>query len=440
MEGCLLFNKKFLKSVFSLFVSYLILRFVNFEMNTSPTIENTLQRTVYPILAAISFSHLLNDTIQSLIPAIYPILKTNYHLSFAQVGLITFTFQMSASLLQPFVGLYTDKKPQPYSLAMGMGFTLTGLVVLSMSHHFYLVLVSVGLIGIGSSVFHPESSRMAHAAAGNKRGLAQSIFQLGGNLGSSIGPLLAAWIIVPHGQTSIAWFSLIALLAIFILTKVGNWYKNYILRYLTKQKNKGAVLHSSFSKRKVTFSVVILLVLIFSKYFYLSSLTSYFTFYLINKFHVGIQTSQIYLFVFLFSVACGTMIGGPLGDRFGRKYVIWFSILGTAPFSLLLPYANIFWTGILIVPIGLILSSAFPAILVYAQELIPGKIGMVSGLFFGFAFGMGGIGSALLGNLADKTSIIYVFHVCAFLPLIGIITGFLPNIEGSRKRRFKVES
>ena len=407
---------------------------LNQEMSTSPTIENQLQKTVYPILFAISFSHLLNDTIQSLIPSIYPILKSNYHLSFAQVGLITFTFQMAASLLQPFVGLYTDKKPQPYSLAIGMGFTLTGLVVLSMSHHFYMVLVSVALIGIGSSVFHPESSRMAHAAAGVQPGLAQSIFQLGGNLGSSIGPLLAAWIIVPHGQVSIAWFSIIALLAIFVLTRVGNWYKRYVLHHLRRQKNKEVVLHSSFSKRKVTFSVVILLVLIFSKYFYLASLSSYFTFYLINKFHVGIQTSQIYLFVFLFSVACGTMIGGPVGDRFGRKYVIWVSILGTAPFSILLPYANLFWTGILIIPIGLILSSAFSAILVYAQELIPGKIGLVSGLFFGFAFGMGGIGSALLGNLADKTSIIYVFHVCSFLPLIGIITGFLPNIDGTRKR------
>lgn len=409
-------------------------------MNSSTRLENTIERTVYPILIAISFSHLLNDTIQSLIPAIYPILKTNYHLSFAQIGLITFTFQMAASLLQPFVGLYTDKKPQPYSLAVGMGFTLTGLVVLSMSHHFYLVLVSVGLIGMGSSVFHPESSRMAHAAAGNKRGLAQSIFQLGGNLGSSIGPLLAAWVIVPQGQTSIAWFSVIALLAIFILTKVGNWYKNFILNNLSRKKNNTTSFHPLFSKRKVAFSVTILLVLIFSKYFYLASLTSYFTFYLINKFHVGIQTSQIYLFVFLFSVACGTMIGGPLGDKFGRKYVIWFSILGTAPFSLLLPFVNLFWTGILIVPIGLILSSAFPAILVYAQELIPGKIGMISGLFFGFAFGMGGIGSALLGNLADKTSIIYVFHVCSFLPLIGIITGFLPNIEGTKRRLKKVIS
>jgi FSR family fosmidomycin resistance protein-like MFS transporter len=409
-------------------------------MNPSATLENKLERTVYPILFAISFSHLLNDTIQSLIPAIYPILKQNYQLTFAQVGLITLTFQMAASLLQPFVGLYTDRKPQPYSLATGMGFTLSGLIVLSVSHHFYMVLLSVGLIGVGSSIFHPESSRMAHAAAGDQRGLAQSIFQLGGNLGSSIGPLLAAWIIVPHGQTSIIWFSLIALLAIFVLTKVGNWYKGVVIKIKARQKQKPVTFHPAFSKKKVIFSVVILLVLIFSKYFYLASLTSYFTFYLINKFHVGIQTSQIYLFVFLFSVAAGTLIGGPLGDRFGRKYVIWFSILGTAPFALMLPYANLFWTEVLVVPIGLILSSAFSAILVYAQELIPGKIGLVSGLFFGFAFGMGGIGSALLGELADKTSIIHVYHITSFLPLIGIITGFLPNIEGSRKRKLKVQS
>ena len=407
-------------------------------MNSSVTLESKLEKTVYPILFAISFSHLLNDTIQSLIPAIYPILKNNYRLSFAQVGLITFTFQMAASLLQPFVGLYTDRKPQPYSLATGMAFTLSGLIVLSMSHNFHLVLVSVALIGIGSSIFHPESSRMAHAAAGIQPGLAQSIFQLGGNLGSSIGPLLAAWIIVPHGQMSIIWFSLIALLAIFVLTKVGNWYNENVIKTRLKRKEKITVSHSSFSKRKVAFSVSILLILIFSKYFYLASFTSYFTFYLINKFHVGIQTSQIYLFVFLVSVAGGTLIGGPLGDRFGRKYVIWVSILGTAPFALLLPYANLFWTVILVIPIGLILSSAFSAILVYAQELIPGKIGLVSGLFFGFAFGMGGIGSALLGNLADKTSILHVFHICSFLPLIGIITGFLPNIEGSKKRKKKV--
>ena len=403
-------------------------------MNTSVTLENKIEKTVYPILFAISFSHLLNDTIQSLIPAIYPIIKSNYHLTFSQIGLITLTFQMAASLLQPFVGMYTDKKPQPYSLAVGMSFTLTGLVILSMSNNFHLILISVALVGLGSSIFHPESSRMAHVAAGVQPGLAQSIFQLGGNMGSSIGPLLAAWIIVPYGQFSIIWFSLIALLAIFILTKVGNWYKGYVLRIKSKQKHKTTVLNPAFSKRKVAFSVAILLILIFSKYFYMASLTSYFTFYLINKFQVSIQSSQIYLFVFLFSVAAGTLIGGPVGDRFGRKYVIWFSILGTAPFALLLPYANLFWTGVLIVPIGIILASAFSAILVYAQELIPGKVGLVAGLFFGFAFGMGGIGSALLGNLADKTSILYVFHICSFLPLIGILTGFLPNIEGSRKK------
>ncbi|HEY8661748.1 MAG TPA: MFS transporter [Hanamia sp.] len=406
-------------------------------MSTTLTLENKIEKTVYPILFAISFSHLLNDTIQSLIPAIYPIIKNSYHLSFSQIGLITLTFQLAASLLQPFVGMYTDKKPQPYSLAIGMSFTLTGLVILSLSTNFHLILLSVAMVGIGSSIFHPESSRMAHAAAGVQPGLAQSIFQLGGNTGSSIGPLLAAWIIVPHGQFSIIWFSLIALLAIFILTKVGNWYKMHMVRIKAKQKHKAAGLTTTFSKRKVAFSVVILLILIFSKYFYMASFTSYFTFYLINKFHVSIQSSQIYLFVFLFSIAAGTLIGGPVGDRVGRKYVIWFSILGTAPFALLLPYANLFWTGVLIVPIGIILASAFSAILVYAQELIPGKVGLVAGLFFGFAFGMGGIGSALLGNLADKTSILHVFHLCSFLPLIGILTGLLPNIEGSRKRMKK---
>jgi len=406
-------------------------------MSTTLTLENKIEKTVYPILFAISFSHLLNDTIQSLIPAIYPIIKNSYHLSFSQIGLITLTFQLAASLLQPFVGMYTDKKPQPYSLAIGMSFTLTGLVILSLSTNFHLILLSVAMVGIGSSIFHPESSRMAHTAAGVQPGLAQSIFQLGGNTGSSIGPLLAAWIIVPHGQFSIIWFSLIALLAIFILTKVGNWYKMHMVRIKAKQKHKAAGLTTTFSKRKVAFSVVILLILIFSKYFYMASFTSYFTFYLINKFHVSIQSSQIYLFVFLFSIAAGTLIGGPIGDRVGRKYVIWFSILGTAPFALLLPYANLFWTGVLIVPIGIILASAFSAILVYAQELIPGKVGLVAGLFFGFAFGMGGIGSALLGNLADKTSILHVFHLCSFLPLIGILTGLLPNIEGSRKRMKK---
>jgi FSR family fosmidomycin resistance protein-like MFS transporter len=397
--------------------------------NTSTT--SIIEKTVFPILFALSFSHLLNDTIQSLIPAIYPIIKTSYHLSFSQIGLITLTFQLAASLLQPFVGLYTDKKPQPYSLAVGMGFTLIGLISLSQSTHFYTILISVCFIGIGSSIFHPEASRMAHAASGGKRGLAQSVFQLGGNAGSSLGPLLAAWIIVPYGQFSVIWFSVIALLAIIILTYVGNWYRGFMLSR-SKKINIQTVVNQ-FSRSKVIFSVCVLLLLIFSKYFYMASLTNYFTFYLIDKFHVSVQTSQIYLFVFLFSVAAGTLLGGPIGDKIGRKYVIWASILGTAPFALLLPHASLFWVGVLIVPIGMILASAFSAILVYAQELIPGKVGLVAGLFFGFAFGMGGIGSALLGKLADSTSIEYVFNVCAFLPLIGLLTGFLPNIETKKK-------
>lgn len=400
-------------------------------MTENSTTTTIIEKTVFPILFALSFSHLLNDTIQSLIPAIYPIIKTSYHLSFSQIGLITLTFQLAASLLQPFVGLYTDKKPQPYSLAVGMGFTLIGLISLSQSTHFYTILLSVCFIGIGSSIFHPEASRMAHAASGGKRGLAQSVFQLGGNAGSSLGPLLAAWIIVPYGQFSVIWFSVIALLAIIILTYVGNWYRGFMLSR-SKKINIQTVVNQ-FSRTKVIFSVCILLLLIFSKYFYMASLTNYFTFYLIDKFHVSVQTSQLYLFVFLFSVAAGTLLGGPIGDKIGRKYVIWASILGTAPFALLLPHANLFWVGVLIVPIGMILASAFSAILVYAQELIPGKVGLVAGLFFGFAFGMGGIGSALLGKLADSTSIEYVFNICAFLPLIGLLTGFLPNIETKKK-------
>jgi len=399
--------------------------------NSSPKI--IAEQTVFPILFALSFSHLLNDTIQSLIPAIYPIIKNSYRLSFSQIGLITLTFQMAASLFQPFVGLYTDKKPQPYSLATGMGFTLIGLITLSQASNFYFILVSVALIGTGSSIFHPEASRMAHAASGGKRGLAQSVFQLGGNAGSSLGPLLAAWIIVPHGQMSVVWFSVIALLAIVVLTYVGNWYKSYLVKLKERAKTQAQVVTNNFSKNKVVLAIIILLVLIFSKYFYMASLTSYFTFYLIQKFDVSVQTSQIYLFVFLFSVAAGTLVGGPIGDKFGRKYVIWGSILGTAPFALLLPHANLFWTGVLIVPIGMILASAFSAILVYAQELIPGKVGLVAGLFFGFAFGMGGIGSALLGKLADAKGITYVYHICAFLPLIGLLTAFLPNISTTKK-------
>lgn len=403
-------------------------------MNSNPQEASKINPTVFPILFALSFSHLLNDTIQSLIPAIYPLVKNAYHLTFSQIGLITLTFQLAASLFQPFVGLYTDKKPQPYSLAIGMGFTLMGLITLSLSNSFHLILFSVALVGTGSSIFHPEASRMAHAASGGKRGLAQSVFQLGGNAGSSIGPLLAAWIIVPKGQFSVIWFSAIALLAIVVLSYVGRWYKGYIVNRAAKKSNLVTDGHQ-LSRGKVISAIVILLVLIFSKYFYMASLTSYFTFYLIDKFQVSVQTSQIYLFVFLFSVAAGTLLGGPIGDKIGRKYVIWVSILGAAPFALLLPHANLFWTGVLIVPIGMILASAFSAILVYAQELIPGKVGLVAGLFFGFAFGMGGLGSALIGNLADKTSINYVFAVCAYLPLIGLITMFLPNISTTRKAK-----
>jgi MFS transporter, FSR family, fosmidomycin resistance protein len=389
--------------------------------------------TVFSILLTISFSHLLNDTIQSLIPSIYPLVKNSFHLNFSQVGLITLTFQMAASLFQPVIGFYTDKKPQPFSLAIGMSFTLIGLVLLSQASSYYFLLVAVALIGIGSSVFHPEASKVAYMAAGPRRGLAQSIFQVGGNVGSSLGPLLAAMIIVPYGQSHIIWFSLVALLAIVVLLSVGRWYKVNSHRIKSKAKNAGLSTHPVFSKTKVGLSIAILLVLIFSKYFYLASMTSYYTFYLMHKFHVSVQTSQYHLFIFLAAVAAGTIIGGPLGDRFGRKYVIWFSILGVAPFTLLLPHVNLFWTGVLSVFIGVILASAFSAILVYAQELLPGKIGMISGLFFGFAFGMGGLGSALLGALADHTSIEYVYKVCAFLPLIGLLTGFLPNIRAPRK-------
>lgn len=396
--------------------------------------KNVAEGTIFSILLTISFSHLLNDTIQSLIPSIYPLVKKSFHLNFAQVGLITLTFQLAASLLQPFVGFYTDKKPQPFSLAAGMSFTLIGLVCLAFASNFAWLLISVGLIGMGSSVFHPEASKVAYMASGGRRGLAQSIFQVGGNAGSSIGPLLAALIIVPFGQISVAWFSILALAAIIILITVGKWYQRNMHRIRPKKIHAHHEEQLHLSKRKIAFSIVILLVLIFSKYFYLASMSSYYTFYLIDKFHITVQSSQVHLFIFLFATAVGTFFGGPLGDRFGRKYVIWFSILGVAPFTFLLPHVSLFWTTILSVFIGLILASAFSAILVYAQELLPGKVGMVSGLFFGFAFGMGGLGSAVLGALADHTSIRFVYQVCAYLPLIGLLTAFLPNI-GSRHAR-----
>ncbi|HVU54139.1 MAG TPA: MFS transporter [Puia sp.] len=396
--------------------------------------KNIAQKTVFPILVAISISHLLNDTMQSLIPSTYPILKDSLHLDFGQLGLITFCFQLTASLLQPFVGLYTDRRPQPYSLASGMCFTLVGLVLLSRATSFPVVLVSVALVGIGSSIFHPEASRLAYLASGGRRGLAQSLFQVGGNAGSALGPLLAAKIIAPYGQSRIMWFCLAALLAIGVLLRTGKWYSVNLSR--KSKKAAGATdLHPSLTKKKVGFALAILLVLIFSKYFYMASMTSYYTFFLMDKFHVSVASAQIHLFIFLASVAAGTVLGGPIGDRFGRKYVIWFSILGVAPFTLLLPYANLFWTSVLTVFIGVILASAFSAILVYAQELVPGKVGMIAGLFFGLAFGMGGIGAAVLGKLADHTSIGYVFRLCAFLPLLGLLTGLLPNVEKPGRNR-----
>lgn len=386
------------------------------------------EKTIFTILAAISVCHLLNDMIQSLIPAIYPILKDSFRLSFGQIGLITLTYQLTASLLQPMVGLYTDHRPKPFSLPVGMGFSLAGLLLLSVAPAFSTLLLAAGLVGLGSSVFHPESSRVARMASGGQHGLAQSIFQVGGNAGSSLGPLLAAFIVLPHGQHSIAWFSTGALLAIMILTYVGVWYRSYgRIKSGPKTRRGGNV--SVLSSRKVAFSIAILVALVFSKYFYLASITSYYTFYLMHKFGVSVQSSQIYLFIFLGAVAAGTMIGGPVGDRIGRKHVIWGSILGVLPFTLALPYASLFWTAILSVIIGVVLASAFTAILVYAQELMPGKVGMVSGLFFGLAFGMGGIGAAILGKLADMTSIAFVYHVCSYLPLIGLLTAFLPNLE-----------
>ncbi|EKT65019.1 MFS transporter [Providencia burhodogranariea] len=384
-------------------------------------------KTVFSILTAISVSHLLNDMIQSLILAIYPLLQSDFSLSFAQIGLITLTYQITASLLQPIIGAYTDKYPQPYSLPIGMGFTLTGLILLAMAETYPVILLAAALVGTGSSVFHPESSRVARMASGGRHGLAQSFFQVGGNLGSSLGPLLAALIIEPYGKGNVGWFSLAALLAIVILLQVSSWYKQQ--HRAASKKPAYHVEINVLPRKAVVGSLAILLILIFSKYFYLASISSYYTFYLIDKFGVSVQNAQIHLFIFLFAVAAGTMIGGPIGDKIGRKYVIWFSILGVAPFTLMLPHASLYWTSILTIIIGLILASAFSAILVYAQELIPGKTGMVSGLFFGLAFGMGGVGAAVLGQIADKTSIEQVYQYCAFLPLLGIFTVLLPNLE-----------
>ena len=385
---------------------------------------------VLPVLLAISFSHLLNDLIQSLIPAIYPLLKASYGLSFGQIGLLTLTFQITASLLQPIVGSFTDRRPMPFSLPVGMGFTLLGLLLLSQAHSFAMLLLAAGLVGMGSSVFHPESSRVARMASGGWHGLAQSVFQVGGNAGQAIGPLAAAFVIMPRGQGSVAIFAMVALLGIAILYGVGRWYAATV-RFRSRMK-QASVAASTLPHRKVVLAVCVLLVLIFSKYFYTASLASYYTFYLIDRFHVPVQQAQVFLFVYLGAFATGTLVGGPIGDWIGRKYVIWVSILGVLPFTLAMPYANLFWTVALTIPIGLVLSSAFSAILVYAQELMPGRVGTVSGLFFGFAFGMGGLGAAVLGQAADHIGIIAVYRICAFLPAIGLLTAFLPNIERPR--------
>jgi FSR family fosmidomycin resistance protein-like MFS transporter len=395
-------------------------------------------RTVFPILGAISFCHLLNDMMQSVIPAIYPLLKSAYHLDFGQVGLITLSSQLTASLLQPLVGSYTDRRPQPYSLTVGMCFTFVGLLLLSTAPSFGMILVAAAMVGMGSAVFHPESSRVARMASGGQHGLAQSLFQVGGNAGSALGPLLAAFIVLRRGQSSISWFSLAALVAMIVLANVGAWYKK-VGPIQAKARVDDTERHAVLSKARTAAAIAILLALIFSKYFYLVSLTSYYTFYLIGRFHISVQSAQIHLFIFLGAVAAGTIIGGPIGDRIGRKYVIWCSILGVLPFTLLLPYANLFWTGVLSVIIGLILASAFSAILVYAQDLVPGKVGMISGLFFGFAFGMGGVGAALLGKLADLTDINFVYRVCSFLPLIGLLAGWLPSTERIRSASRSVE-
>jgi MFS transporter, FSR family, fosmidomycin resistance protein len=386
------------------------------------------EATRFKVLGAISFSHFLNDMIQSLIIAIYPLLKGEFALTFMQIGAITLTYQVCASVLQPVIGIYTDKHPQPHSLSLGMGFTLIGLATLAWAPNYAAVLGAAALVGTGSSIFHPESSRIARLASGGRHGLAQSIFQVGGNAGSAMGPLLAAWIIIPHGRTSVAWFALAALLAIAVLWNVGAWYRRRHVDPAVPAKPR-AVPAGSVSPRRVAWPVAILLTLIFSKYFYLASITSYYSFYLIEKFHLSVQSAQLYLFYFLLAAAFGTLFGGPIGDRVGRKRVIWFSILGVAPFAMLLPYVDLLWTGILSFIIGLILASAFSAILVFAQELMPGKIGAVSGLFFGFAFGMGGIGAAVLGSLADLYGIEFVYRMCAFLPLLGTVAAFLPDTK-----------
>ncbi len=386
--------------------------------------------TTFTILVSLSLCHFLNDMNQSLVPAIYPILKDSYRLDFGQIGLITLAFQLTASLLQPVVGMVTDKRPTPFSLPVAMGCSLFGLLLLSTAHSYHMILIAAAMVGLGSSVFHPESSRVARMASGGRYGFAQSLFQLGGSSGSAIGPLLAAFVVVPRGQASIAWFSAAALLAILLLTNVSLWYSRHPAMAARRGRRvPTAIPASPLPRGKVIGALTVILILLFSKNVYTSSLSSYYTFYLIQKFHLSIQNAQYMLFAFLGAVAAGTFAGGPIGDRVGRKPVIWFSILGAFPFALMLPYADLMWTGILSVVIGLILASAFSAIIVYAQELLPGRIGLVAGMMFGFSFGLGGLGAAALGRIADVTGIETVYRVCSFLPLIGLLTALLPNIE-----------
>jgi MFS transporter, FSR family, fosmidomycin resistance protein len=402
-------------------------------MAKSLTVDTAVAQVVqtrFNLLGALSFSHLLNDMMQSLIVAIYPLLKGEFQLSFVQIGTITLTYQACASLLQPIIGIYTDKHPKPYSLSAGMCFTLVGIVTLAYAPNYASVLAASALIGAGSAIFHPESSRIARLASGGRHGLAQSIFQVGGNAGSALGPLLAAWIILPHGQSSLAWFAIAAVIAIIVLARVGGWYKRQHIDRPKAAHVSAAI--APVAPARVRWSIAVLVLLIFSKYFYVASITSYFSFYLIDKFHVSVRSAQIHLSVFLLAMALGTLFGGSLGDRIGRKRVIWVSILGIAPFTLILPYVDLLWVGILTFVIGLILSSAFSAIVVFAQELMPGNVGAVSGLFFGFAFGIGGIGAAVLGGLADQHGIEFVYRICAYLPLLGMVAAFLPDIEHRR--------
>jgi FSR family fosmidomycin resistance protein-like MFS transporter len=385
--------------------------------------------TVMAILLAVSFSHFLNDVMQSLISSLYPMLKDDYHLDFWQIGLLTTTFQVTASLLQPVIGMYTDKKPLPFSLPIGMCLTLIGLLTLAFAHSYSMLLVGSAFVGLGSAIFHPESSRVARLASGGRFGLAQSLFQVGGNFGSALGPLLAALIVVPLGQGGIAWFSIAAMVGIVVLIRVSVWYSRHIV---SAAKRAAPTLFNPLPRNKVISALVVLAILVCSKQAYTASLSSYYTFYVIERFGVSVQESQYLLFLFLGAAALGTFLGGPIGDRFGAKTVIWFSILGVLPFTLMLPYADLFWTKVLTVLIGLILASAFSAIVVFAQELVPGRVGLIAGIFFGFAFGIGGIAAAVLGVIADSHGIEYVFKLCSFLPMLGLLTVFLPNMKAAR--------